>query len=100
MSRCAYCDVEIRWVKTAANGRAMPVDFNQSPDGNVEIVNGRAVVHPPGQRSILSEDTPLWMPHFATCKSMSDSDREALMSEATEVVVDARDRFAERSYKS
>lgn len=46
MARCRSCQQEIIWVRTAS-GKAMPVDAQPSPDGNVAVgpvrgLNGQA----------------------------------------------------------
>lgn len=60
---CRTCGASIRFVRTAANDKLIPLDPEPNPDGNVEIIDGNAVVHTGpdlfgGQR---------FMPHHATC---------------------------------
>lgn len=61
-SSCRSCGAPMLWVRTPA-GRPMPLDPEPSEDGNVEIVDGLAVVHhqPP------LDHGDLYTPHFATC---------------------------------
>lgn len=61
-SPCRSCDAPMVWVHTPA-GKRMPLDPDPTPDGNVEIIDGYAVVHsqPP------LEHGDLFTPHFATC---------------------------------
>ena len=72
---CRYCSAPIIWVRTAA-GRAMPLDAEPNPDGNVELVErfdgpDEVLVHaqPP-----LATWGVIYMPHFATCPNY---DKEA-----------------------
>lgn len=63
------CGARIRWVPTPA-GKSMPLDVDPTPDGNVEIVDGLAIVHnEPGGGLVPFEG---WMPHFATCPNAGD----------------------------
>lgn len=59
---CRACGAEIRFVRTKAKARFMPLDPEPNPDGNVEIVDGLAIVH--AQPPLSGE---LYMPHHATC---------------------------------
>lgn len=63
MNRCRSCGAEIVWVVTSTGAR-MPLDAEPNPDGNVELVNGRAIVH--GQPPAFVHG-PIHMPHHATC---------------------------------
>ena len=63
MNACRSCGAEIRWVRTAANGKAMPLDALPTPAGNVEITPAGAVVH--AQATLDGGER--WMPHHATC---------------------------------
>jgi len=69
-SRCRSCGAAIFWA-TSENGRAMPVDFEPSEDGNIGLVWNRTT----GQISCVvlrrdameSYDGPRRKSHFATC---------------------------------
>ena len=60
--RSASCRAPIVWCRTTA-GALMPLDPAPTDDGNVEIIDGLAVVH--GQTPMVHGQ--LYMPHFATC---------------------------------
>lgn len=67
MATCRSCSAEIIWCETS-NGKAMPVDFEPDPNGNVELVQRTAhwplaIVHP--QPPMVAAD--LHQSHFATC---------------------------------
>jgi len=64
---CRACDAEIMWVRTVA-GKAMPLDIEPDPNGNVVLRAGVAVVLGPLERTIAEEEgETLRMPHHATC---------------------------------
>lgn len=75
MSNCRSCHARIRWAVTKA-GKAMPLDFDVNPEGNV-VFTGRTaklrqggtapVVEVVGQPMLLEDDRPRYMPHHATC---------------------------------
>ena len=62
-SRCRACQAVVEWVVTAKNGKAIPLDMGVDPTGNVEIVDGKAVVH--GQEPMHEYEHR--QSHFATC---------------------------------
>lgn len=62
--QCGTCSAPIRWVRTAAKGRPMPIDDVPVHGGNVELTPAGAVVH--GQPE-LAPDGPRYVAHFATC---------------------------------
>lgn len=67
-STCKGCYAPVWWVTTAAHGRAMPLDPDPTPDGNVTLnPDGRAVVHGPGQLPLGVDPDEVYMPHHATC---------------------------------
>lgn len=66
MSRCRACNDEIRWVRTAANDKLIPLNLEPDPAGNVEVVDGKAVVHADGQDDLFATGVR-FMPHHATC---------------------------------
>lgn len=67
MSTCRSCDAEIRWARTIA-GKAMPLNRDPDPNGNVVLRDGVAVVLGPLERTIAEEEGELLlMPHHATC---------------------------------
>lgn len=68
MATCRSCRADIEFVRTPAN-RAMPLDAQPSPDGNVRLVNGQAHVLGPLEVAALTDDerAQLRMPHHATC---------------------------------
>ena len=70
-SRCTSCNANIIWATTAATGKAMPVDVEPHPGGNVLLTErvGRsplAEVVAPGQDSLIAGE-PLRRSHFVTC---------------------------------
>ena len=67
MSRCRSCGAEIRWARTAAKGKAIPLDPEPTEEGNVVLDGDTATVLGPLERS--AHDGPLFMPHHATCPS-------------------------------
>jgi len=71
MSVCRACGAEIRWARTAAKGRPIPLDVEPNPDGNVIIEDGLAIVL--GAPSLL--DGERWMPHMVTCPQASSFKR-------------------------
>lgn len=68
MATCRSCRAHIDFVRTPA-GRAMPLDSEPTPDGNVRLVDGQAHVLGPLEVAALTDDerTQLRMPHHATC---------------------------------
>lgn len=68
MGACASCGANIRWVKTEY-GKAMPIDFDPSPRGNIAIIDGLAVVD--GKAVRLDDKRPRYTSHFATCPNAS-----------------------------
>lgn len=83
--KCRACDAEIRWARTA-NGKAIPLDAEPNPDGNVLLDysgddettgsaaggTGSPIAHVIGKNGVpldlahLGAD-PRYMPHHATC---------------------------------
>lgn len=67
MTACRSCGAPIRWARTA-NGKAMPLDPDPSPNGNLAldgetvIVCGKTAAE---QRRANGE--ALYLSHFATC---------------------------------
>lgn len=75
MSSCRSCGAEVRWAHTA-NGRAMPLDAEPVPDGNVvytgrDVRNDRGVARPEvrveAQPPMFDDGQPRYVSHFATC---------------------------------
>lgn len=64
MSRCRSCAAEITWVKTTA-GKMIPLDVEPVDQGNIVLVDGRAVVT--GQATLLGDEGPRYVAHFVTC---------------------------------
>ena len=67
---CKSCGAPIVFVRAAATGKLMPVNWEPDPDrGNVEMVDGKAVVHaqPP-----LLPTGDLYLSHFASCPSAAE----------------------------
>jgi hypothetical protein len=65
MSSCSSCHASILWVKTAATGKAMPVDAAPSPEGNLILRDGIAY----HESKIPEAERPIerYVSHFATC---------------------------------
>jgi hypothetical protein len=71
MGTCRTCGAEIRWMRTPA-GKAIPLDFEPDPDGNVVIRH-----RPAGAVAVvLGKGHPVqetrYMPHHATCPNWKD----------------------------
>jgi hypothetical protein len=62
--QCKACKANIYWCRTPA-GKMAPIDAEPSPDGNVSIRDGVAVVLKADERGLF--DGPLHKNHFATC---------------------------------
>lgn len=77
MSQCRSCDAPIIWAKSPA-GKAMPIDAEPVPDGNVLLVaNGSATPN-----AIVVEADHQWAEgarryksHFATCPNAASHRR-------------------------
>lgn len=76
MPDCSSCHQRVWWVRSAATGRAMPLDPDPTADGNVVIERGAAVVLPRQrdtgptlfeQEPPPPDDRPRYTSHFATC---------------------------------
>ena len=70
MSGCQHCGARIRWVMTAKRRRAMPLDAEPDPAGNVILrpEDGRAVVLDiPDRDHAVARGETVWRTHFATC---------------------------------
>jgi len=62
---CRSCGAAIMWVRSAATGGLMPLDYQPTDDGTIELdENGHAIVH--HQRPMIVTG-PLFVSHFATC---------------------------------
>lgn len=77
MSACRSCGASVVWVKIRPGGRAMPLDADPHPDGNVivDLNAGAGVVLSTATLDIVREDTPdepLYRSHFATCPHAKD----------------------------
>lgn len=66
--QCKSCGASILWVKTLG-GRAMPLDAEPVPDGNVVVHNKTCVVLTKEQQgdTDLKGTGPRYQSHFATC---------------------------------
>jgi len=71
-TRCRDCPAEIVWARTPF-GKAMPVDADPHPDGNVRLVEqpGAApsaiTLRLDDLRAVRAAGDPLYRSHFATC---------------------------------
>jgi hypothetical protein len=78
--RCGRCGLPIAWARTLAGpngpgGKAMPLDPEENPAGNVAVRNLGDRWHPRLVARVLGKDDTLdevaeirAMPHFATCQ--------------------------------
>lgn len=80
MSECRSCKAPLRWATTEVGRKAMPLDRDPNPDGNVVLVRDRmgidkdnrsrvARVLGPLEVAALDATTDRFMPHHATCPS-------------------------------
>lgn len=66
--KCRRCGAEIRWLRTTA-GKAMPVDVEPNPAGNVYLLDG--LVHVLHKDEQQPANVALLMVHFASCGKRS-----------------------------
>lgn len=71
MPFCKTCGKRFDWYRSATTGKAMPIEPDPQPNGNVriDVVNNTATVVEPGSH------TPLYLSHFATCKQAAQHRR-------------------------
>lgn len=76
MSTCRSCGAEVSWTRTAATGKAIPLDPHPVADGNVivDVATNRATVLAAG--TPMPVGVPRFISHFATCPH-ADSHRRA-----------------------
>lgn len=75
MNACRSCKAPVLWTRTAA-GKAMPLDPEPNPAGNVVLVKGVAVVL--GKRAaegVAAVEGTRYMPHWATCPNAKEHKR-------------------------
>lgn len=74
MSKCRVCPASIVWAVTV-NAKAIPVDADPHPDGNVRLTQGPIglLAEVLGPLEKMLEDGPLHMPHHATCPNWTGS---------------------------
>lgn len=64
---CKACGAPIVWAKTAATGKAIPLDTEPTPDGNIFLKDGKAhYLTKNGVEQTLA-DFDRYKSHFATC---------------------------------
>lgn len=64
MEKCKSCDAEIFWCQTSL-GKWMPIDWKPMSDGNIIILDGRAIVC---TNKEIMPTQPRYTSHFATCR--------------------------------
>lgn len=73
-SKCQSCGATITWAKTE-NGRAMPLDAAPVDNGNMQVVDGVAIIV--GDLLSPGDDGPRYVSHFATCPNSAAHRRRA-----------------------
>lgn len=80
MAVCRACKREVIWGVTAA-GKAMPLDKEPNPSGNVWMSGGTAVttkglrgprVEVCGDPGLFADDKTRYMPHFQSCPNVDE----------------------------
>jgi hypothetical protein len=64
--QCKACGAPMIWARTGS-GKAMPLDAQPNPAGNVELIGDSAKVW--GTSHVWPPEQPRFMPHHATCPS-------------------------------
>lgn len=70
--KCRACEAPVRWARTAANDRPIPLDPEPAANGNV-ILDDDDRAHVLGKNGDVPfdlahlADRPRYMPHHATC---------------------------------
>ena len=69
MSTCRSCHAPIVWAVNDLTGKAMPLDAEPVDGGNVILhaLGSTCTVLNAGQGTLLDDDEPRYVPHFATC---------------------------------
>jgi hypothetical protein len=68
VARCRSCNAEIRWARTAAKKRPIPLDLQPSPEGNVHLVGATAyMLNTEDAEQARRHHVELFVSHFATC---------------------------------
>jgi hypothetical protein len=76
MSTCRACGAPIRWERTEARGKAIPLDRDPVDAGNAILIRhgARDVVRVLGplELELLEADVVRYMPHHATCPDVDE----------------------------
>lgn len=74
MNACRSCKAPVEWVRNAATGKALPIDVDPSPVGNVvktgDVERGTALVRVLSRRDLDAappRGVDRYLSHFATC---------------------------------
>src|SRR3972149_2281009 len=67
--RCRSCDAPIYWAQTVSSGKAMPVDAEPVPDGNVVLLDcgGTVIARVLGRGETPPPGAVLRRAHHSTC---------------------------------
>lgn len=75
-TECRSCGAPIVWARSVTTGRALPVDADPTPTGNLRLTpghDGRPRAEVTGPPSLLdTEDGDRYVSHFATCPNADD----------------------------
>lgn len=63
-AKCKSCGAPIMWATSARTGKAMPIDAEPTPNGNVCLVAGQARPYTPDDAKLHRDR---YTSHFATC---------------------------------
>ena len=70
-SKCRSCGARVIWTRTAATGKAMPVDVEPSAKGNIVLTDLEDRTPTAVYVDLLNQadyrDAPKYLSHFATC---------------------------------
>ncbi len=64
---CKACGAPIVWAETAATGKAIPLDAEPAPDGNIYLSTSDGVAHYPPKGWQAPAGLRLYKSHFASC---------------------------------
>lgn len=73
MPTCKSCGTEIIWRRVTVHGRAMPIDADPHPDGNIRLDRDGKTAHMVTRGELEQGVTgDLYRSHFATCPHAKD----------------------------